>query len=179
MAGRAKPRHRRLWLPLLVFAGTIGLLLYGVVALLSEDPLWFLGRAALSDPQRIVVRVDGEETLLTSFSPGYDVLFEATEKALSSFESLAPRSAGLSEETLAEYEQSGVILEMYFDAPVDFHLPFDDGRPTALLIPIQGRHAGQGYVFRGKGGRWWAGQLVMSNPQPLLDALAMLGYVQD
>jgi hypothetical protein len=40
--------------------------------------------------------------------------------------------------------------------PVDFHLPFNDGEPTALLIPIQGRHAGHGYVFRGGNGKWWS-----------------------
>ena len=42
---------------------------------------------------------------------------------------------GLSEPTLAEYQVQGTILELYFSEPVDFHLPFDDGRPTALLIP--------------------------------------------
>jgi hypothetical protein len=84
----------------------------------------------------------------------------------------------LSEATLAEYQERGTILELYFDEPVDVHLPFDDGQPTALLIPIQGRHAGRGYVFRGKDGKWWVGQLVMSDSQPLLEALSTLGYVQ-
>jgi hypothetical protein len=151
---------------------------YGVIALMSEDSLWFLGRTYLPYPRRIVVRVEGEESVLTTSSPGYELLTEATDKAMSSFERLAPLSAGLSDETLAQYQESGVILELYFDEPVDVHLPFNDGRPTALLIPIQGRFGGQGYVFRGKDGRWWAGQLVMSDPQPLMDALLVLGYIQ-
>ena len=61
---------------------------------------------------------------------------------------------------------------------VDFHLPFYDGRPTALLIPIEGRLSGKGYVFRGRNGEWWAGQMCMSDSQPLFDALSTLGYIQ-
>lgn len=179
MNSHAKSGHQKVLVPLVVTLAVIALCGYGIVAAMSADPLWFLGRASLPAPQRIVIRVDGEETVLTASSPGYDPLFEATQKAMSAFDSLAPRSLGLSEETLAEYQGSGTLLELYFDEPVDFHLPFDDGGPTALLIPLQGRHAGHGYVFRGKHGKWWAGQLVMSDPQPLLDALSGLGYVQD
>jgi hypothetical protein len=178
MLAPALSRHRRLLIPLLVIAGTIGLLFYGVVALLSEDPLWFLGRAVLPAPRRIIIRVNGEEDVLTPSSPGYDLLVAAAGQAMSAFKNLAPLSAGLSEKTLKEYERQGVTLALYFDAPVDFHLPFSDGQPTALLIPIQGRHADQGYVFRGKRGKWWSGAIRMSDPQPLYDALSTLGYIQ-
>jgi hypothetical protein len=178
MKFRAPSRHRKLLGPLLILIGLIGLFAYGVIAAMSEDPLWFLGRAALPDPQRIVIRVDGQKTVLTASSPGYEPLVTATKKAMSSFSNLAPRSLGLSEETLAEYQHHGTLLELYFSAPVDFHLPFSDGKPTALLIPIKGRHAGHGYVFRGRDGKWWAGQMVMRDAQPLLDALSALGYTQ-
>jgi len=162
----------------LVLVGAIGFFGYGVIAVMSTDPLWFLGGATVADPERIAIRVDGEETVLTAGSPGYDLIVEATREALSEFRNLAPRSAGLSEETLAEYQRRGTILELYFNEPVDFHLPFNDGRPTALLIPIEGRLSGKGYVFRGRNGEWWAGQMCMSDPQSLFDALSTLGYVQ-
>lgn len=84
----------------------------------------------------------------------------------------------MSEATLEEYQHRGSILELYFNEPVDFHLPFNDGRPTALLIPIEGRLSGKGYVFRGRNGEWWAGQMCMSDPQSLFDALSTLGYIQ-
>lgn len=145
---------------------------------MSHDPLWFLSRAAVPDPQRIVIRVDGEETVLTASEPEYDVVLEATRRALSAFENWGLGSIGLSEPTLVEYRSHGTILELYFTEPVDFHLPFNDGRPTALLIPIEGRYGGEGYVFRGKYGKWWAGQLVVKDPQPLVDALAAQGYLQ-
>jgi len=171
-------RHRRFWGPILILIGAIGLCGCSVIAAMSQDPIWFLGWASMPDPQRIVVRVGGDETVLTADSSGYELMVEAVREALSEFNNLAPLSAGLGEETLAEYQHRGVILELYFNQPVDFHLPFDDGRPTALLIPIEGKYAGRGYVFRGRDGEWWSGQMCMSDPQPLLDALATLGYIQ-
>jgi hypothetical protein len=67
---------------------------------------------------------------------------------------------------------------LYFDKPVDFHLPFNDMDPTALLIPIRGRHAGNNWVFRGQSDTWHPGPLTMTDPQPLFQALATLGYIE-
>lgn len=178
MIGLKRSKHGRLLGPLLVVIGVIGLCGYGTVAGMSQDPLWFQGGASVPDPKRIVLRVEGQETVLVASSPGYDLIVGATRRAMSAFDNLAPRSAGLSDATLADYQESGTVLELYFDEPVDFHLPFNDGEPTALLLPIEGRHAGQGFVFRGGHGTWWAGQLVMSDPQPLHDALSTLGYLE-
>ena len=171
------PKRKGLLEPILVFAGVFGLLVYGVVTAISGDTLWFLGGASLPDPQRIVVRVEGEETVLTANSPGYDIIVKATKKGLSSFVNSAPVPLGLSDETLEDYERRFTVLELYYDEPVDFHLPFDDGNPTALLIPIQGRHAGHGYVFRGGNGQWWHRPIQMTDPQPIFDALSALGYI--
>jgi hypothetical protein len=173
-----QPKKKGLLEPLLVLVVIIGLLVYGVVAFVSEDALWFLGGASLPDPQRIVVRVEGEETVLTANSPGYEIVARATKKALSSFVNSAPIPMGLSDETVEEYQHRFTVLELYYDEPVDFHLPFNDRSPTALLIPIQGRHAGQGYVFRGGNGEWWARPLSMTDPQPIFDALSTLGYIE-
>jgi hypothetical protein len=164
--------------PSLVIGAVILLFSYGVVALISQDAVWFLSRAVMPDPARVVIRVDGHETLLTAASPDYEPVVAATRKALTAFKNWSLGSMGLSEETLLEYQQRGTILELYFSERVDFHLPFYDGNPTALLIPIVGRYGGEGYVFRGKQGRWWAGQLTMRDPQPLYDALSALGYGQ-
>jgi hypothetical protein len=170
--------HQRLLVPLLIIFGTIGLFVYGIIAATSQDPLWFQGRAVLPGPTRIMIQADGRETVLTAASPGYDRVLDAARKALSSFRTAAPGSAGLSEATLAEFESQGVAMALYFDAPVNFRLPFNDGRPKALFIPIRGRFGGDGYVFRGDGQRWWAGQLVMRDPGPLVDALSELGYLE-
>ncbi len=177
MSVYSQSRYRKLLVPLLSLIAVIGFCGYGLVALLSADPLWFLGRASLPDPQRIVVRVDGQETILEPGEAGYDLIVDGARQAMSAFDNSSPRSAGLSQATLADYQRQGTILELYFNRPVDFYLPFDDQGPTALLFPIEGKYGGRGYVFMGKNGRWWAGQMVMSDPQPILDALYSLGYL--
>jgi hypothetical protein len=177
MEAYMEPKKKGLLEPVLVFAAIFGLLVYGVVAAISGDTLWFLGRATLADPEQIVIRVEGEETIITANSPGYDLLNKATRKALSSFVNSAPIALGLSDETIEEYDYRYTVMELYYNDPVDFHLPFNDGDPTALLIPIEGRHAGHGYVFRGGNGEWWARPLSMSDPQPIFDTLSTLGYI--
>lgn len=68
----------------MVLVGAIGFCGYGVIAVMSTDPLWFLGGASVPDPERIAIRVDGEETVLTAGSPGYDLIVEATRRCPSS-----------------------------------------------------------------------------------------------
>lgn len=174
---RRRPRHRSFWRPVLSIVGVIALSSYSVIALMSQDPLWFLGWTSVPDPARVVVRAGDEDAILPVDSPEYDLTVAAVRKALSSFTNLAPLSAGLSEETRAEYRRRGAVLELTFDEPVDFHLPFDDGRPTALLILVDATD-GQGYVFRGRSGAWWSGQMCVRDPQPLLETLIAQGYIQ-
>jgi hypothetical protein len=178
MDGYPEPKKKSLLEPILVFVVVLGLIAYGVVTLVSGDALWFLGGTSLPKPTRIVIRVEGEETVLTSNSPGYDIIADATKTALSSFVNSAPIPLGLSDETLEGYQHRFTVLELYYDEPVDFHLPFNDGQPTALLIPIQGRHAGHNYVFRGGNGEWWARPLKMTDIQPIYNALSVLGYIE-
>ena len=171
-------RHRRFWSPLLTLVGVMGLCGYGVIAAMSADPLWFLGWTAMPDPERIVISAAGEEIVLTDDASAYGPMVDATRRSLSAFSNLAPLSAGLGEEALEAHRRRGVVIELTFREPVDFHLPFNDGRPTALLILAEGGDGERGYVFRGRGGAWWSGQMCMRDSQPLLNTLARLGYTQ-
>jgi hypothetical protein len=164
---------------IVIVLGAIAVCGYSVVALYSADLLWLAGGAVLPDPLRIVIRVDGVETVLTKHSPGYDVITEGARQAMSSFKAWGLGSLGLTEDTLELYQREGTIVEIYFDEPVDFHQPFRDGQPTALLFPIEGRNGGKGYVLRGRDGEWWAGSKIMRDPRPLLHALASLGYIEE
>lgn len=178
MVGNRRGRRRLpVAVTLLIFLLTIAIFVYSIIAAMSEDLLWFQGGAVVPDPARIVIRVDGQTTILNPGSPGYDAVLQAARDALSRFDNWAPISAGLSEATLAEYQHSGAILELYFDEPVNFRQPFSDGQPTALLIPIEGRQAAKRYVLRGKDGKWWSGAMIMRDPRPLLDTLSALGYL--
>jgi hypothetical protein len=122
--------------------------------------------------------VAGEETVLTEYSPGFEIVADAARQALSSPVNSGPIALGLSDETLTAYQNQFTVLELYYDKPVDFHLPFNDGNPTQLLIPIEGRHAGHNYVFRGGNGQWWHRPLKMTDIQPIFNALSALGYIE-
>lgn len=45
-----------------------------------------------------------------------------------------------------------------------------------FIIPIEGRHAKGGLVFRGARGQWWYGAVRMADPAPIYMTLAQLGY---
>ena len=163
--------------PILTFVFVAAALMYGAVAAISGDMLWFLGGTSMPDPERIVIRVEGEETVLTENSPGYEMMAKATRKALGSFVNTTPIPLGMSDETIEEFKHRFTVLELYYPGPVDFHLPFDDGDPTALFIPIEGRHAGHNYVFRGGNGEWWARPLKMKDSAPIFNTMRTLGYI--
>jgi len=142
----------------------------------TGDWLWFKSETVDARPSRIVIRDNGQETLYAPGYDGYEQLADAVELALSRLDNSALVDVGLSDTTLADYETSGVIMELYFDRPVDFHTQARIGEPTQLLIPLEGRHAGSGYVFLGARGEWWLGALRMADPSPLYATLTQMGY---
>ncbi len=82
---------------------------------------------------------------------------------------------GLSEQTLHDYDTNSIVLKLYYAKPVQFNTLARTGKPTELLIPIEGRHAGGGYVFRGARGEWWPGALRMADPTLLYQVLQEIG----
>jgi hypothetical protein len=177
MRTNGQTKHRILLTSLLSVFGSILFCSYVAIAALSQDLLWFIGGTSVPNPEQILLRLNGKETVLEPGSVGYEEITTAVRGALAKFNNLSPLSVGLSEVTLDEYKQVGTVIELHFREPVNFHLPFYDGKPTSLLIPIEGRHAGKGYVFRGRDGNWWAGQMIMQNPQPIYTVLEDLGYI--
>ena len=89
-----EPKKKSIVEPILIFVLVIGLLMYTVITAITGDPKWFLGGASMPDPQRIVIRVNGDETVLTSNSIGYEIMVKATKKSLSSFQNSAPIPMG-------------------------------------------------------------------------------------
>lgn len=137
---------------------------------------WFRNDAVDVRPSRMIIYRDGERILVQPGHPDFIPLADAVERSLSHLNNTALVDIGLSEETLAYYTENGVTLELYFDKPVTFNSIARTGKPTQLLIPIEGRHAGGGLVFLGGNGKWWAGAIRMADPTPLLQTLAQLGY---
>lgn len=170
------PRQIRLVEPLLWFVLITGSLIYALMAFNSQDLLWFTSKAVDAHPNRIVVWEDGEQTVIQPGHDNYNQLAEAVHLSLKDFNNTNLINVGFGDESLSYYEDKGVMVELFYDQPVRFHAPFRTGEPTQLLVPVNGRHAGHDYFFRGGQGEWWFGAMRMANPTPLMNTLAELGY---
>ena len=159
------------------------LVLFGVAAIYllnvfnTGNWLWFRGTTTAElNPARIVIVENGERTLLQPGAPYFDLLADGVRQSLAKFNNTDLVSVGLSEQTLGDYASDALVVEIYFDRPVQFNTLARSGEPTQLLIPIDGRHASGRYVFRGDKGEWWFGALRMADPTALYSALQQMGY---
>ena len=166
----------RLWEPLIMLFVAVGIIIYGVGAFNSQDLFWFLSKSVDATPNRIVILVNGEETVIQPGHDDYIALSTAVNASVSDFSNTNLINIGFGEETLDYYDTDGVLVELYYDNPLNFHAPFRTGKPTQLLVPVDGRHAGKDYFFRGDQGEWWFGAMRMADPEPLFTTLAELGY---
>ena len=163
--------------PFLVLILVAGAIIYLLNVLNSGSWLWFQGKAAvLEPPARIVIVENGERTVLQPGTEFYNELSEAAVLALSKFSNTDLVSIGLSDQTLADYAENSLVVELYFDKPLQFNTLARTGDPTQLLIPIEGRHAAGAYVFRGAAGEWWFGAVRMADPSPIYAVLQQMGY---
>ena len=162
--------------PLLIFVGAILLIVYLVGALNSGNWLWLLPIQPDYEPARILIRDNGQTT---EYRPGVDGFIElaaALDLAFSDFSNLDLIPIGLSDETLQDYNESSLVMEIFYPQDIRFNTIVRMRNVNQLLIPIEGRHAGNRYVFLGADGRWLTGALVMANDQPIRDTLSALGY---
>lgn len=170
------PSKIRVWEPLLMFL-LVGIgLIYGVNAFNTGNLTWFIRENHIVTPSRIVVVNYGERLEVDPTSAEYDMLATAVSQSLSRLNNTDLVSIGLSQQTLADYANDSLVVELYFDEPLSLNTLARTGEPTQLLVPIEGRHAAGGYVFRGDAGEWWFGAVRMGDPQPLLQALAQMGF---
>jgi hypothetical protein len=147
-----------------------------VGALNAGNLIWWLPVQPTFAPSRIVVRNRGETINLQPGTEGFTELQEGLQASLSSFDNADLVPLGLSEETLRRYNEEELVVEVYYPRNIRFNTIARMERVNQLLIPIEGTHAGNRHVFIGYNGRWLAGALVMSDDQPLHDALRGLGY---
>lgn len=173
------PTKMRVIEPIILFIVIAVAIFYGVNALNTGDLLWFQSKAVNIEPIRMVVVNAGEKETIIPGHEKFNSLAEAAQTSLSTPNNTALINLGLSDDSLAYFENEGVLLELYFSRPVQYHTNYRAGEPTQLLVPIEGRHAGQGYFFRGADGEWWFGAMRMGDPAPLLNVMAELGYPVD
>lgn len=162
--------------PLLIFLGAVLFIVYLVGALNTGNWLWVLPIQPDYEPARILIRDQGQVTEYRPGDSGFAELAAALNLAFADFSNLDLIPIGLSDETLQDYNESSLVIEIYYPQDIRFNTIVRMRNVNQLLIPIEGRHAGNRYVFLGADGRWLTGAFVMTNDQPVRDALAALGY---
>lgn len=164
--------------PFLILIGAFLLIAYLVGALNSGNWLWFSPVQPDYEPSRILVRERGQSIEYRPGDPGFGELAAALDTVLSDFTNADLVPLGLSDVTLQEYQETAVVMEIFYPGDIRFNTPVRMRNLDRLLIPIEGRHAGKGYVFLGNETRWLSGALIMADPEPLMDALRGLGHIQ-
>lgn len=160
----------------------VGLAIFGVFYVVgwlnTGNPLWVLPVQPEYEPQRIVIRNDGELTELQKGMPGFIELTDAFNMAFSEFNNSSLVPIGLSEETLEDYNETGTVLHIFYNQNIRFNTPVRMNNINQLLVPIEGRNANEGYVFMGNNGNWLAGAMDMTSDEAIYQALRDLGYIE-
>jgi hypothetical protein len=160
-----------MFLTLLTFGGCM---IYFVIAFTAQDLAWFLSGFD-GVPVRVLVYHEGQKTEYTFGTPGYAELANGVRSSLN--QGVARISGtGLSSESLQDAYSKYVSVEAFFEQPVKLHAWFYTGEPTQMLFLITGRHSEESAVFLSSTGNYMSGAPVLKTVQPLLAALASLGY---
>lgn len=163
------------WQPIVMAVVVIVGMIWLVGALNAGNLAWWLPVQPTFTPSRIIVRDRGETNTFQSGMEGFTELQEGLQASLSSFDNADLVPLGLSEETLRRYHEEEIVVEVYYPRNIRFNTAARMANVNQLLIPIEGTHDNGRYVFIGYNGNWLAGTLVMSDDQPLRDALQGLG----
>jgi hypothetical protein len=173
------PERQSILTPFLILVGIFLLIVWAVGALNTGNLGWFLPFQPELEPSRILVRRQGQSYEYRNGDSGFTELSEALNLSFSDFSNSSLVPLGLSEETLQAYNESATVIEAFYAQPIRFNTPVRMDQINQLLIPIEGRHAGNRYVFLGVDGRWLAGAMVMRDDTPILEAMRALGHLSN
>ncbi len=164
--------------PLIILVVIVLLIYWAINAANTNNMLWFLPIQPTLQPTRIVVRNYGQTVELFPGSPEFSELSQALNDTFAKgFGNTSLVSIGLSDETLRRYVEDELVIESYYGASISFNTQVRMNNVTQLLIPLDGTHADQRYLFFGGRGEWRVGAMVMSDDSPLRTAMQNLGYL--
>lgn len=159
-------------------AVALGVLIYLILALNTEDPLWFWPFFE-EEPSLVAVYCYGE---LSTFAPGddgYDGLTALFQDSLSGQKRWDPITMSL--QTYEEYTTSDrvVVVEAAFAESVRVHSVFKYfSQVDRLVVPLDGRHASIYPVFAQNNGLVVPGSFQLDTTQPFVDLLADTGICE-
>lgn len=163
-----------MFFPTLMAVLVILLTVWTFYSLSTGNPLWFQPVPERTYvPERIIVHYYGTTSSLDRSSEAFGEINMALNQSLSDFRGRIP--IGLSEETVRDFREKDFVLEVYFSNDIGSVIGLDQPL-NQLLIPIDGRHSNNRYLFVGNNNEWLATALIIAEPQPLFTALDDLGY---
>jgi hypothetical protein len=169
----------KIWQPFVVLA----LFACGVIWLINtfntSNPLWFWPRQPELRPSRILIYHYGTAMTLEPGMEGYEELTAVLNQSFAGFNNSALVNVGIGDETVARYYEEEFVLEITYPGTIQFNTPVRMDNVNQLLIPIDGRHSDQGFVFIGNNGFWLAGAMQLADLEPLRAELRRQGYEED
>jgi hypothetical protein len=150
---------------ILVFAA------YGMIALSTEDPLWFWP-VFDAQPVEIVVHCYGEPVSVSSTDAAFHPLAGAVNEMLSAEKRWDPLT--LSDTTYTDYmNHPGMsVIEFRYQPAVRVHSIYKYfSNVDTLLIPIEGRHAQWNAIFGRFRDQNVSGSLMVESKESLIETL--------
>jgi hypothetical protein len=169
---RKQPSLRNLFLMI----GIIVLfVVYGMISLSTEDPLWFWP-VFREQPAQIVVNCYGETIEVGSSSGAFAGVTSAVNEMLSGSKRWDPVT--MSAETYADYQSHPQMLavEIHYRPAVRVHSFYKYYKNLdTLVVPVDGRHAQWNTVFGRLGDVSLAGALMVADKAALVESVASSG----
>jgi hypothetical protein len=170
----SEQRKPRLIFPFLAAVVAILFAIWSYFVFITGNPTWFLATPErVYEPDRIVIHYYGTTTVLTPDQDGFQDMKAAFNEALGQFRGRV--SIGLSPATVEEYRTKEFVVELFFASDIGPVLGLSN-TINHLLIPVDGRHSNNHFVFAGENDQWLASAFVMADSQPVFAILDDLGY---
>ncbi|RMG75333.1 MAG: hypothetical protein D6711_06875 [Chloroflexi bacterium] len=167
-------RKPRLIFPFLVAVVAILFAIWSYFVFITGNPIWFLATPErIYVPDRIVIHHYGTTTELTPDQDEFWNVNVALNEALGHFRGRV--SVGLSPATVEDYRTKEFVVELFFASDIGPVLGLSN-TINHLLIPVDGRHSNNHFVFAGENDQWLASAFVMADSQPIFAILDELDY---
>lgn len=121
------------------------LLFWGIGALANGDPLWF-SRTFSDDVVAVSIYMKGKVVTLTPDDPGFDEIAQTFANAMGNWKAYESQVT-LSETSLKQYYEQGMLLEVNYRTPVQLHTRHSFSAARTYLMPLDGTHSKYSRVF--------------------------------
>lgn len=169
---RKQPSLINLGLTVLLVVIGVG---YAIIAMNTEDPLWFLS-SFNAEPAEMYVYCYGEPLVVDAGHNSYQQISTAVNQMLSGSKRWDPLT--MSDTTYADYQNSSQMLtiELRYQPAARVHSFYKFYKKIdSIVVPLDGRHAKWNAVFGRLGDQNLSGALMVEDKDPVIRSVAESG----